>query len=105
MGEYRDVSSANQEVVFFGNCSAIFGYITGIGMIPGVDYPQHDCDRNIKAIQHLLEQKKPVIFLCPRNPGIEGLSVENYPNVDTLLINNGYHDDVKQYYSVYYPNM
>lgn len=100
MAEYRGLDDDN--VVFFGNISAVFGYLTGKGLIPGVNFMQDDTRSNVDAVEKAL-MDFPIVFLCPENPAIGGWKVDEYPRLNAMLLSHGYNVEMKDCYAVYYP--
>lgn len=93
-----------KSVVFFGRNSAVFSYITKIGMIKGVTFAQDDDEKNLNCLKIAIEDK-PIVFLCPNNPGIpENTTLEDYSNTNDILINEGYSRVDRGPYAIYYPS-
>ena len=102
MAEYRSLDTDN--VVFYGNVSAVFGYLSGKGLIPGVDFMQDDSQSNVDAVEKAVDDN-PIVFLCPQNPAIGGWTLENYPKLNTMLTGRGYRVENRENYIVYYPTL
>lgn len=104
MADYYTISPS-EKVVFFGRNSALFGYVTGTGLINGVDFTQDDSERNLVCLRQFLVQN-PIVFLCPENPGIYNtIKLKNYSNTHKMLLEEyGYSCVNKGTYAIYYPN-
>ena len=100
MTEYRSLGTDN--VVFYGNISAVFSYISGKGLIPGVNFMQDDTQSNVDAVEKAVRDN-PIVFLCPQNPAIGGWTIENYPRLNSMLTGKGYRVEKRNCYAVYFP--
>ena len=102
MEEYYKLS-ANNKVIFYGRNSAIFSYITHVGLIDGIDFAQNDSEYNIKSVDKTLNQNQ-VLILVPYNPALRnGDIINDYPLLFNMMTTKGYYYELYTDYAIFYP--
>lgn len=102
MEEYYKLS-ANNKVIFYGRNSAIFSYITHVGLIDGIDFAQDDSEYNIKSVDKTLNQNQ-VLILVPYNPALRnGDIINDYPLLFNMMTTKGYYYELYTDYAIFYP--
>ena len=107
MAEYEQCEQS-KNVLFYGMPAAIFTYLSGVDAITELDFSCEENEHNLSLLVKALETL-PTIFLCPASPGRPMYLLNDYPKIDSLLIQRGYTKhihtltDPKASFAVYTP--
>jgi len=103
MKEYVDLTRKGEQVIFFGNKSFLFSYLSHSSAVPGTEFTQADIQRNVDALERFIAGKSFTVFLCPENPVHRSYSLEDYPKTIKMLEEHGYVCEPKGLYAIYHP--
>lgn len=99
-----DYEAETAPVEFFGFSSTLFCYVTGQGMIDGVDFAQEASPRNLKFIEDALGDNT-ILYLIPDAPAAHWYTLDGFGALDSMMTDKGYSKVVNEKwgYAKYYP--
>lgn len=104
MNDYEILAEKGVHVIFFGNTSYVFGYLSRQGAVPGIEFTQTDISQNIEALERYIMNNDVVVMLCPSSHMKNNLSVKDYPRTIRMLESHGYVGEYKDKYAIFYPS-
>lgn len=100
MTDYDDLANRGRLLLFYGNQSEIFSYLSETGMIKGVDFAMDDSKTNVAAVINAVADST-TLFLVPANPVKKDYTIEGYSRLDSCMLSMGYRREDKGLYAIY----
>lgn len=100
MNDYCNLKKNGEHIIFYGNQSELFCYLSKTGMITGVDFAMDDTERNVTAVSAVISDSV-TLFLIPENPVRATYSISDYARLDSCMKTNGYRREDKGLYATY----